>query len=267
MLTTRQTRPVVAGIFTSLATAGAAVPKPAAAAHDRLVATTAAFRERPTPNADALPLAVLAAVEDGQEPTTSPEVVRLLNAQTLATRHGLEDELAAILIDDLRDVLRTHADAVVGAWRVPFDRAAADLTAALEVLGSIDLEDTAVVVRKGPEATTAWTRATNAVAAITAIHDGWLSLRLFVTGSYLDKPRRLLVVAAVDPDVWIDRGLDGTPVDPWKALCNGLPLGLSTPAEVDALSAAIDQASTRRAAQAEEAARDASRPLRRAVTL
>lgn len=265
MLTTRQTHPVVAGLFTTFDRVGATPPKPVAAAHHRLVATTAAFKERPHPNADALPLAVLAAVEDGRDPATDATVQRIVTAQVLAGRHNLDDELAAILIDDLRDVVRTHTDGIVGAWRTPFDKAAADLTTALEVLGPLDLDDTATVVRKGPEATTAWTNATNAAATITAIHAGWLHLRLFLTGSHLAKPRRLLVVAPVDPATWLDRDLDGTAPDPWNALCNGLPLALSTPADVDALTAAIDKAAAHRVAQAEEEARDAQRPIRRAV--
>lgn len=260
MLSVRQNRPVVAGLFASIATAGAVAPKPVASAHARLEAATAALRERPHPNGNALPAAVLAALEAGKDPTTHPEVTRILMAQVLASRHGLDDEVSAILIEDIRAVVRTHADGIVGAWGVPFNKAAADLTAALEVLGPIDLDDTHAVVTKGPAATTAWTAAVAAVAAVDNIATGWGFLHQLVTGGWLTKSHRIHVITNITANDWHDRTLDGTDANPWHATLNGLTLRLSTIDEVRADLGGIEQAGAARVARAEQEARDARRP-------
>lgn len=250
-------RPAIAGIFAAFTATGSKPPKAVAAAHAYLKTTVERYGAGPMVDAEALPLAVIAALDAGTDPATSPEVQAVLARHTLAGRHTLATDLASLLIDQLRDACRDQADAIIEAWRPSFTEAATDLVAAHTDLGGLDLADTATVVRRGPAATASWSAAQRAVDTIAAVATGWAHLVTFTTGTLPNRRYRLAHIAEVAPTRWLDLDLGGASADPWAALGHGLTLRLPTIDEHRATVGAIEAELGNRAEAAETAERDA----------
>lgn len=232
-------------------------PKPVADAAARLGVTTDAFNQLPPPGPNDVPMAVVAALDAGVAPADSPDVRRALAAYDLAGRATLGDSVGAVLRDQLQVAARDHADDIIGAWSVPFDAAAERIAKAHTVIGGLDLGDTDAIIRRGGKAAEAWGAARAATAIIDTVVAGWTSLHLFLTGNHHDKRHRVLLIADIDPETWIDQHLEGAKADPWKAVGDGHRLRLPTLAEVKTTVDAIADAKVRRDA-AGDAARAAS---------
>jgi hypothetical protein len=252
----RQIRPIAAAIVSSFETTSTPMPTAIAQIHERYVKVEAAMSAQTMPS-KSVAEAVLAAIEAGNDPTTDPTVQQALTGAELASRMGLTDEVPGIVLEELAARCRTHGDELVDAWRVSFSAAASAITDALAVLGPIDLDDTRAVVRKGADATTSWTAATEATRTIAAINSGWGAFHALVkNGRFPDKKHALLRIAAVPGDVWLERDLAERLPDPWAAVLEGLELSLPTLDEYADRITALDQAAADAYAQAQEATRE-----------
>lgn len=234
------TRPAIAAIAASFDRTGAPVPPVLADALTRRTELVDRFATRPIAARDALTVAVLAALEDGVDPAIDPEVQRVVASHHLGGLHGLAADLEGILLDGIREAASTAAPAIHASWAEVFDGAADALTAAHGVLGAVDLDDTAAVLKVGPDAAASWATARDAIGAIEAIVAGWLGLHQLLKGAMPNKSRRLLIVADIAPETWLSNGLDGSKPDPWLASRNGYTLDLCAVRDFGARSAAID---------------------------
>lgn len=228
----------MAGTWTTL---GATPPSPVAKALTRWEGTVTAFRSRPAVGGpDALPLAVLAALEGKRDPATCPEVQRIITAQELASRHQLGDQVEAVVLDLLRQTVRDNADNIVETWRPSFTRAAVDVAEAHALLDGIELDDVDSIVRRGGAAAEAWGKARSAIDTLKVCTDGHRSLSTFTGGAPPDRRYRLLALAEVPADQWISDNLDRAEPDPWAAVGAGHRLRLPSLDEYAAAAAAIE---------------------------
>jgi hypothetical protein len=197
-------------------------------------------------NAD-LPDAVLNSLAAGRDPATDPAVIEVVVRRSLSEiTDGLEWQLA-IRVQTLAD---DHADELLSLFDEPFKRAATTIEQAADQLGDVSLDDTATVLARGGDAAGTWAAAQNAVSTIDTIVTtrkvlGNLARRLEVDPRY-----RLLALADVPPDVFLDEQLGGTTLGPWDIARRGWTLSLATPTVLRQRIAAItaEQASREQAA-------------------
>src|SRR5450830_207377 len=78
---------------------------------------------------DALPLAVLAALDDDRDPGDDPEVRRIVTTNAIANP-GITQAVDAHAFEGFRAVCQHNLDGIVKALRTPFDVAAATLAEA-----------------------------------------------------------------------------------------------------------------------------------------
>lgn len=156
-------------------TVGGKLPPAAVAATDQLQRVVERVQSL-HPGQDAPGVAVLAALDAGWDPAAGDEgVTRAFIAAQLANP-GLGTEVPAIAQEQMATVFREHADALVHAWRAPFDKAAVALSAAHAALDRIALTDTATVVARGGSAAAQWPKAQAASNTVELINAAWLAL-------------------------------------------------------------------------------------------
>lgn len=201
-------------------------PDPVADAHDRLKAVTTGFAAHRMATDDELAAVLISVVEAGKTPAADPEVQRILASQTLASKHALGDQITAQLVDQFREACRTHVDELIEALAGPFDANAGRLAAAHRVLGDVSLDDTASIVARGGAAADAWGQARAAATNIDTARGAWVHLCTLLTGQVPGNEHRLLVIADVPANTWMEQNLAGAEPDPWAALVAGMPLSL-----------------------------------------
>lgn len=219
-LTMGATTSVILGTFNTL---GLTPPKAILEARARAERVSAGSQ---LGRGDGLPRAVARAIDAGADPATDPEVARLLTLAQLASRN-IGDAVTQVAKDDLASVFTEHSDAIVKAWRKPFDQAAATLAAAHGVLGSVELEQTADIISRGGTAADAWVQAQTATGTIDVIQSGWTSLAglQHVT---LDRQYFALRTADIDVNTWLRLKLTDQKLKPWQVVSEGLTLSLPT---------------------------------------
>ncbi len=235
-------RTVANQIITTFQTTGTKVPKRLSGAHARASRLDNAARSLGASDAGALGVAVTAALDDGRDPAADPEVQRLLAARAMASDHSLADQVTGAAHEQVREVCHEHADAIVQAWAEPFDRAAATLTAARSRIGAVPLDDSATILRLGDDIADTWAAAQRAVATIDTIAAGWSALGSFTRLVQPTNRHRMLRIAEVDYDQWIEHRLADAKADPWTAMLAGLTLSLPSFAEYKRRVGAIEQA-------------------------
>lgn len=189
------------------------------------------------------------ALIDGRDPTTDPDVQRAVTANAVT---DAKPSIVSAAMDRLTTTILDQSDQIIEAWRDPFNRAAADLHAAYEVLGDIDLTDTDTIVRLGPDATAAWAKATTATTTVNLCVDGWHTLRILTRGmGDVRRDHRVLVMAHVDGAAILDGTLGDRQPDPWEIVRGGWTLSLATPDELNERVAAIATERDRRATAVE----------------
>ena len=210
-------------ILSCYQTLGITAPKAVSDASRRMETITAGVRQ--LGSSKGLADAVAHALATGQEPSTDPEVQRILTASAIGR---VADEVDRVAQDELAHTLNAQADRIVSDWRKPFDQAAATLTEAHAILGPVPLEETGVIVRRGGDAAEAWGRAQRASTTIDTVMTGWVGL---ATIGHIDISRHYLIlrIADVPADTWIEAGLTEQKLSPWGVVCAGYPLSLTTP--------------------------------------
>jgi len=225
-LTDRATAQQIIGSFTAT---GATAPKALIAAHERTTRLSEGVRGLNT-RPEAIFAAVAAAIERGDDPGADAEVQRILTStqiQNAGVMAGVDD----LAFDGFREACTAHTDAIIAAWRKPFDAAAAVLADAHQRLGNVELEDTTAIIAKGADAADVWAKATAAVKVIEAIRHGWLGLVGITHAAPDDRNHAVLRIADVDYPTWTAQQLHGRKVGAWDAVLAGLTLALPSPAE------------------------------------
>jgi len=236
-------RTVANQILTTFKTTGIKAPKRLTDAANRATRLDAAARNIGAgAGRDGLAVAVTVALDAGRDPAADPDVQRLLTGQQLAANYNLADEITAAAYEAVREVCREHADEIVLAWRKPFDKAAATLTAARSRIGSVPLEDSAEILRQGGDVADTWAAAQRAAATIDTIAAGWYALATFTRLAQPTTRHRPLRIAEVDYDQWTEHGLTDAKANPWTAVLAGLTLSLPSFSEYKRRVAAIEQA-------------------------
>lgn len=233
--------------FDALTATGAKPPKPVLDAWQQTSRLTAAVRDVAAPPY-ALAVAVAAALGDGRDPAADQEVQRVLTASQIAN-HGIIQAVDDLAYDRLRDVCRTQADAIVEAFRKPFDQAVDVLVRAHEQLGPVPLDDTDAVLRAGGDSGVVWGEAQIALTAVTTVTAGWSALGSFTRLALTDSRHTVLRMTAPDIEVVLEHGLDRARLSPWECLGRGLRLNLPTFTEYAESVAALEH--DRRQQQAE----------------
>jgi hypothetical protein len=236
--TSSQTRQLIAS-FTAL---GITTPKVVTEASERQQRIAAGVRN--LGSSKGLAEAVARAIAQGADPSVDPEVQRILNRSAIG---NIAEEVERVADDELGEILKAQADEIVNAWRQPFDKAAKTLAEAHTVIGSVPLEETDVIVRRGGDAAEAWGRAQRASSTIDTIVSGWVSLAT-ISHHSLTRRHMILRIADVDAGAWIDDNLTEQKLSPWQVVCAGYPLSLPTPREYQQRIRVIEQTRAEREA-------------------
>lgn len=207
-------------ILNTMSTLGVNPPRAVAEAHDLAKRMLSQSDRLLNVAQGSLAVAVANALEAGVDPASDKEVQRLVTAAAISNQ-GVSQGVEGFVSDKLAAVFTAHADAVVKALSKPFDAAAGKLLDAHNVLGSVNLADTAGVLARGGAAPAAWADATQAAGTIDSIRSAWVALATLVRRP--PEPHFfILQIADVDPQTWIDLGLTERKMRPWEIVCEGI---------------------------------------------
>ncbi|MEP7194445.1 MAG: hypothetical protein ABI903_16490 [Actinomycetota bacterium] len=201
-----------------------------------------------------LAAAVTAALQRGDDPASCPEVQRVATASQISGE-GVSQGVDAIVFETFREAAHNNADQLVESWRVPFDKAAATLTAAHQSIGNLALDDAAAIMLKGGDIAKVWGEAREAAATIDRIIMGWSALGEFTRLANRDQSWNVLRLAVVDLDTI--GSLDPRKISPWEAVLAGLELDLPTFTEYQQRVRAIENAKADWSRQADQRNTDA----------
>lgn len=224
------TRPMLtaATIVATFDKVGATIPAPVRSAYETAEKVSREAKRLGQSGPD-LTVAVYNALAEGRDPATDEAVQVALAAQSLGGEVVVR-KVEADAGERLVNVMADQADAIVKAWRKPFDAAARDLTSAHSILGDIELTDTGAVVRRGAAATDAWANANKADATIAEIITGWATLARLIRATD-DAKRTALRITQPTPTQWTEHKLTGRSLSAWEAVRLGLELHLPTTSE------------------------------------
>ena len=162
--------------------------------------------------------------------------------------------LDRIAFAEFSEVCHQQADAIVAAWREPFDQAAATLTVAHSHIGDVPLTDAQTILHKGANIAEVWAGARSAVETIDALLLAWASLMPFARLVTPQKGHELLRLAAIDWPTWRDTNLPDA--NPWAMVRASHTLSLPT-ADEYAQRVAVIEEGTRRAQLEAQRSREA----------
>jgi flavin-binding protein dodecin len=174
--------------------------------------------------------AIAAALTRGDDAASDLEVQRIL-ASGQISNGGVIAGVDDIAFSRFREVCAGHADAIVTAFRKPFDQAATTLTTAHQSLGDVPLEDSGTILRIGGDAPAQWAKATAAAATVKNIALGWAALAAFTGISSDAIHHQVLRISAPSYEQWMSQELEGKHADPWGLVIAGLSLSLPTASE------------------------------------
>lgn len=222
-------RALASQIFSSITSTGAKAPKPVFDAWRDVQRVGEAARQL-YPGPDAVGHAVAAALLDGRDPLADPQVQRIVTAGAIGVE-GVAVVVDGVAYARLREVLVENADAVVAAWRVPFDQAAGTLAAAFDRIGPVALADAELWLKHGKDAAELWTQSRAASETVEAVRAGWVAFGDFTGLVRIDPVHRVLNAAEPTYEQWVNNNLRNAKVAPWELLCAGCRLSLPTPSE------------------------------------
>jgi hypothetical protein len=227
-------------IFTQATSLGIKLPKAVTDAHSRAenIRERSSCLEPGTQNP--LGVVVADALARGVDPTTDPEVTRVI-ALCAIQAPGVRESVETAASTRLQDVYRDHADAIVEELREPFDQAVAELVKARERIGDHELTDTATILAKGDDIATVWAAAIEASRIIESAIAGWVALSMFLDGRAVDKRWLNLRLVRTTAAQYDDADLSNKKLTPWGAVLGGFELSLPTIAEYAERQAAIVQ--------------------------
>lgn len=222
-------RTIAQQIIAAINATGAKAPKAIADTYEETVRVSTAAGNLGA-GTTALAPAIAAALIDGHDPATDPEVQRILIASQIGNE-GVHRMVEAIAYDRFRAVCLEHGNELVSAWRKPFDQAAKQLVPCFDQIGAVPLEDTHAIMQRGGDVAEVWAQAQNASHTIEAINSGWTALAQLTRTVQINPDFRVLQMSAVDYRTWTARDLRRKNLKPWEFLLNDLALSLPTAAE------------------------------------
>lgn len=231
-------RTTIGPFWATFTNTGTKPPKPVADAHATMAALTARASRLRTDGSDLAP-AVAAALTDGRDPASDPEVQRITTALALSANEALIETVGAAATDTFRSVCTEQHEEIVSAWRKPFDAAAEKLAHCFEQIGPVPLEDTTSIMQRGGDIAAVWAEARKAARTIDIIEAGWSALGEFTRTVQTNPNYRVLRLASVDYETWTDKGLHRARLTPWEFLLADLSLSLPTVDEYRARAAVI----------------------------
>ncbi|GAA3172720.1 hypothetical protein GCM10010531_27800 [Blastococcus jejuensis] len=205
---------------------GATTPKAITEEHRRLA--TAADRSRVMYRdlRDDLTTVVVEAFADGRDPSTDPAVQQAVTRQALIhVQHGVAQAIAG----RTAELLTEHGPAILAGFRKPFDQAAATITAAVQRVGNVSIDDMHAVLARGGDAAKAWAEAREANEIIAGIQQTWKLLSTATSRLHVDRRYWLLTIAEVPAETFVDEDLAHVNVKAWDAARRGFTLSLATP--------------------------------------
>ena len=215
---------------------GASIPKALTTEHAKLIDLMGKARALADTPAD-FTAAVVAALEAGNDPSTDPAVRDALTRRAI---HESQHAIEAAVGDRVTSFITANGAALLACFVKPFDAAAERIRRAADLLGDVDLDNTAAVLNIGPDAASAWAEARNAEKVMTDIQQ----VRNLLTGAApalkVNPQYRVLAIADVPAQRFWDDQLRSAHVTPWEAARRGYRLSLALPDELRArISAAL----------------------------
>lgn len=170
---------------------------------------------------------------------TLPEDVATLALSLALAGHDTGDRIRRELSGIVRAVMVENVDALVEAMRPEFDAAVAELDAAAETLGAVDLDDLTAVTALGGDAAEQWKRAHTAEGIVRKVQADMallVAMRAYPSGD-----KREALCRVVDfPDFGAYRA-SRSDARPWELRRIGT-LALATPAVYEERVEALDLA-------------------------
>ncbi len=218
-------------------------PRAVATAIDRRSTMLGKLKAWKPPMRGVLASAVLDAIGRDADVANDPAVIDALRWAQLDGHGALTDTMTRQLLEDLRTAFTQNADKITSCWGGAVEAADKKLSEAHAVLGSVDIDDTAMIIRRGGEAATAWGSATEAFETIDHAVKGWRSLYSFTRGRAPSVPDSL-IVSDPSPEQYRDGPDLFNPRRPrfaWALVLAEMPLILAT---LDRPDATISAAKT-----------------------
>jgi len=207
-------------------------------------------------------VAVVAAVDAGHEPTADPAVHSLIAAERL-TQPGLSTTVDQITTGAIQQSLIGNSEKLIESMRGPFDKAAANLLAALDRFGPVDLTDTTQIIRMGGDVADVWAKAAAGLDIINQISNAWG----FIAELTHVAPAQRATLRITDAGYEAFNRLDlrNRRLNAWEVLSEGLTLDLANAATFKARSAGIEEGARQEDLARDEALRNEYRTHRPTV--
>jgi hypothetical protein len=203
----------------------------------------------------ALTRAVADAILGDRDPSSDPDVVRLLVATQLGN-DGIINEIREEAKARLVSAISHNAENLIEQWRAPFDKAANTLDKASTYLNEADLDaDATQLLNQGGDIAKHYVDARDANNVIETILASWYTLSLVARHASLNREFRLLILSPIPLDKWEEHRLRGAKLSAWELHKLGLKLDLASGAEFEARVQALEMARARRDQEQAAAAR------------
>lgn len=175
-------------------TIGATFPKPVSDGIADLDTLDAAGALQ-VPGSEKLYDAAAEAVLAGRDPLADRKVTSIITAQILAgtTGQGFHHGLNQAGYRRLVGIITDHADDITATLKDSADSAGAILASSYDILGDLELDESELILSKGPDAASAWAAAKVALQTIREVEAAWFSLADLTgfTSASLDPTLRL----------------------------------------------------------------------------
>lgn len=168
----------ISHIRTTFKNIGATFPKPVAQAIADLDTLDTAGNSLRIPGPEHLYAAAAEAILSGGDMLEDPDVIRIITAQTLAgpTGQALSYGLSRAGSQRIAAALTDHADAVLATLKGKADTAGEVLASSYDLIGDLDLSESAQILALGPDAAMAWASAKVSAQTVRECAAAWFSL-------------------------------------------------------------------------------------------
>lgn len=228
----------------ALKAAGTDWPKPVAQAVAERSKLAAAVTDLQSGDHNLMGAVADAFLED-RSPLVDPDVVRLCVAHVLVG-DSLERGIERVANTRIAAAIVEHVDEITATLKEATDSAGEVLARSHEVLGDADLKDSALMMKLGAAAATAWGEARQAEKAIRLIGDGIFALAA-LTGTMSMSASRTLMLC--DPTLEQYEQL-GHRAESWSIVQAGVRIDLATSVTIRSREEALNAARAERTQRA-----------------
>lgn len=213
----------ISQVQTAFKAAGKRLPEPVRTALDE--AATVHRAELPGGGLDLIAAAVADAILSERDPIEDADVQRSVVVQALGgpVGDGLPRALERHTDGRIVEAVREHWDEILSDLVATASDAGQTLTKAHDVLGDVELDDEATIIRLGPDAVRRWADARDAVTTLRIIGQGWSALNHLVRFASDALPPTLRMSDADLDDI----ETLGKRADVWSLVRAGLTISLA----------------------------------------